>query len=276
MPYAPTSKSGRTIIGAQRQIEASLNVTPMHDIQSSLNQKYNVFPTEVPASSFPPKIQYFGVGRLGFRHVDDGNLSEPHEVKSSNMDLYEPIPIRCVPIENDLSEAERANYRMRVVKDISGNTYAMYYLKKLVLTSNKVNITQANKSKIEEPYVFDYAALKPTPPLPSETGVIGDGSREINVAANASIVVLSEEIHEAINIIYGGDMRYATISELGLYMGEDKLSIGTDATGGTFNYTEVMLAQLAIHSTWNGMDMAPPNTRFENQYRIASNSLALI
>ena len=113
---------------------------------TTLNSKYGIYSNivnefdELPV----PKIMYFGLGLNGFYNVDDGNMSAPYHPAADELDLYEPIPIRCVPVDNDLSSTERANYRMRVEKIFNGARYYCYYLKKITLVDNAVKLTRTN------------------------------------------------------------------------------------------------------------------------------------
>lgn len=276
MSYEPTFRTVKTLLGVQRQMESILDISPINDPQTTLNTKYGVKADTPLTTNGRPKIRYFGVGINGFRNIDDTNLSEPNEVRATNMDLYTPLPIKCVPFEQDLSAVERANYRMRVVTTISGEQYVLYYLKKLNMLDATVSFTQKNSEGVEEPYTIDYANMSPTPPDPSINGVVNDASQDINVSASAQLLVLGEEIQEAIQVIYGGDMRYAKISEIGLYQGEDQSVTANDFSGTPFNYTEAIMTQLAMHRTWNGTDMSTPSSQLDLLYRFSSDALVLL
>lgn len=273
MATTPTSRTAKTILGVQRQIEALTSVAPIDDAATTLNTKYSVEAATVLNN--PSKILYFGVGIKGFYNVGDGTLSEPNEVRSTNMDLYQPLPIRCVPFEQDLTSTERADYRMRQVITVGADQYVCYWLKKLTVLDATVQFTQSDSEGVEQPYVIDYGNLSPTPPDPAVQGVVDASANTVNVSAAHQLLVQGSEIQEAINVLYAGDMRYAKISELGLYMGEDQVVSAVDFNATPFNYTEAIFTQLALHHTWNGIDLSAPDSHFTENYAFTSESMVL-
>lgn len=277
MAYNPTFRTIKTILGVTRQLESNLPVAPTNDPQTTLNHKYSLHADKTFTANGKPRILYFGVGINGFRNIDDTNLSEPHEVRATNMDLYTPLPIRCVPYDQDLSAVERANYRMRVLTTIDGQQYVLYYLKKMVIQDAAVQLTKTNTATgVEEPYTIDYSNLTPTPPEPSVDGTVSEGVNEVNVTVAGQVTVLGSEIAEAINVMYDGNMQYAKLSEIGLYQGEDQTQAAVDYTGTSFNYTEAVMAQLALHRTWNGTDLSTPSATLDYLYQFSSESLVLV
>ena len=74
-------------------------------------------------------------------------------------------------------------------------------------------------------------------------------------------VVWGEEVIEAINVLYGGNLLKAKISELGLYTGvEDNV-----APRATTDYQEALYVQLAGHRCTNGDDMSQPDKKFTSK-----------
>ena len=215
---------------------------------TTLNHKYTVFNEVAPQHL--PRIQYFGLGIKGFANADDGILANPYRPSNKDLDLYEPIPIRCVPIDEDLTSAERANYRMRVRKVINGVPYFCYYLKKLMVVDNNVKITQTNPiTQQQEPYTFSPSDLTPIPTDPSTSGEQSGEVFTATVSFRVGLEYYGHEIFEAINAIYGGDMRYAKISEIGLYSGEDQTVTGYDGNNVVMQYTEAIYTQLCYKCT---------------------------
>lgn len=254
----PVSQIGKTILGIIRELEAYSGVTPIYDTASTLNAKYGVFNSLVPTSL--PTVSYFGIGIGGCYNVSTGNLSQPYPVLKTNMDLYTPIPFRCVPVLQDLTSAEQALYRIRVRKTISGADYFCYYLKTITFNQSTVQVTQTDPvTSLQTPYVLDYANLNPIPPVVSTTGTTTSDSTEVNVSVTSSLPLTGAEVTEVINVLYSGDMRYARISELGLYSGQDRVVSGSDGSGNPINYTEAVLAQLNLQNTFNGDDWSNPS-----------------
>lgn len=242
-------KSVMTAAGAQNALELNLGMTPNYDTATTLNKLYNVFPTVTP--TVHPVERYFGIGISGDMPTGKDNLMDPVEVSSTNLNLYGQIPFRLVPVEQDLTEAERDPYRIRVIRTIKGQQYVAYYLKKFVLLDNQVKFTKYDPAtQSDQPYVLDPSQLQPKPPASTTDGEVTNLTQEITVSVDATMTILGSEIYEVINILYGGDPRYAFISEIGLYTGTDVSQQATDNTGKTFTYTEAIFARLSQQRTF--------------------------
>lgn len=257
-----TSYTENVILGVSSDLEGSTPVTPRNDLQSTLNRKYNIQADLLPTAT--PKARFFGIGIGGRRNTDDGNGSEPVPIKRTNMDLYSPVPFRCVPLTQDLTSTQRALYRMRTIWTFGGIQYACYWLKKLNVTDEFVRLSRSLPNGTEEPYTIDYANLSPTPPAPIINGTPDLGT-EINITTTAYMPFTGEEVAEYINIRYAGDLRYAVISELGVYRGNDQTVNGDAAGGGTVSYTESILTQLVAQHTWQGASFAAPSSTFNGR-----------
>ena len=234
----------KTITRWINEIQSSTNAEYQLLFDTTLNHKYSIYPTQQPTSV--PKILYFGLGLNGFYNVDDGNMSAPYRPTADELDLYEPIPMRCVPVDEDLSPDARANYRMRRRETINGQDYYCYYLKKLTLNDTTVRLVRTNPiTKEEEPYELSEGMLTPVPSIPSVSGEVSGTMNEVNATLSLGLSWLGSEVLEAINIKYNGDMRRAKISEIGIYSGEDATVTGFDASGASFSYVESIYTQLA-------------------------------
>ena len=244
-------------------------MTPVYDTASSLNAKYNIGPSLTPSSL--PAIAYFGIGIGGAFNIDTGNLSQPYPVLTTNMDLYTPIPFRCVPVEQDLSATELANYRMRVRKTINGADYFLYYLKRITYNQTTVQLTETDPvTGLQTPYTLDYSNLNPQHPTVNSIGTVTSTVTEVNASVTSTLPLTGAEVTEVINVLYAGDLRYAKISEIGLYSGQDQNFSGLDASGAAINYTEAILAQLNMQYCWLGDDYSNP-TRASN-YQVVQGS----
>jgi len=78
---------------------------------------------------FARKIQYFCIGTGGIENSSPLLMSKPRNYETR---LYNMVPFRCIKegVETDLTEAERAKYRIRRRRMINGEWYIVYYLKK--------------------------------------------------------------------------------------------------------------------------------------------------
>lgn len=213
--------------------------------ESTLNHKYNKY-NAITDILDAPGIAYFGIGINGFYNTGDRIQGTPYQPKSNEMDLYQPIPFRCVPIEEDLSTAERLNYRMRVQQTFGGQSYWCYYLKALNQIDNSVSIVRIDPTTgMEQPYEINPANLTPKPSETNVSGVTSGAITEVMVTKRVRAALSGAEVYEAINVIYEGDLTMALVSEWGLYTGVDRTVDGYDAAGVSFRYTEAIYTQLA-------------------------------
>ena len=267
----------KTINGITRELENSTPVAPRNDLRTTLNSLYGVLDEQLPTG--PTSLLYFGIGIRGCYNVSDTMLSRPYPIRQTNMNLYGQIPFRIVPIEQDLSAAERANYRMRVVRTgAGGQQYVYYYLKRLVILDETVQYHKQNplNNNIEEPYTIDYSNLTPEPPEPSVNGHLDAVTDEINVSVRAKSLVLGTEVAEVVNHLFDGDSAYARISEIGLYSGRDYDNTANDYTGTPFQYKESIMTRLDVHYTWGGSYLPSPTSSHELEWRIGKGDVVLI
>jgi len=265
----------KTLLCAINEIQGISDVTRQNFINATLNYKHNHYPDQLPA--LPPKIAYFGIGINGAKNLNDSNLSAPYVPSAANMDLFEPLPFRVVPIDNDLTPTERANYRMRVLKTIGGSDYWCYYLKKLVIIDNKIKILDIDLTSGTEVEIdtLDPSNLTPTPMNTTAEGEV-DATSEIRVALKANINITGAEVVEAVNVLHGGNLLKAKISEIGIYTGNDQEVQGSDGIGGTFTYTDSIYTQLAYHYTNLGNDFSDQSRNENVVMRISSASAFIV
>lgn len=242
-----------TIAGIMNQLYSQMKIpmglttaSPM--LNTTLNAKYNIERLSLPTTY--PGLRYAGIGIKGFYNSGTDILANTYVPSADNQDLYQPIPFRIRPLDEDLTALERAQYRMRVITTINGVTYVAYYLKLMTIpTSVSLKLVDPDNQ------VSDYSIvpnLTPTPVIPSG-GTSTLGQNKVVAEVNAQITITQEEIMEAVNVLFEGDNRYGRVSELGVYSGEDKINvIGQAAGGGTITYTESIYTQLAIHRTSQG------------------------
>ena len=235
----------KTLIGDLNDAEDRLPGTyPVYPI-TSLNHLYNVYPGESSIITDAPGIMYFGIGTNGFYNVDDKTGCEPYVPKKHENNLYEPLPFRVVPIESDLSDAERLKYRMRVEITINGIHYWAYYLKLLEIVDVSSKISRIDPvTGVATPYEFSSEYLTPTPTKTSTSGTSDGSITEVVVTKQVRAEVLGSEVYEAVNILYDGDLTRAKISEWGIFSGVDKVMQGVGYDGIAVPYTEAIYAQM--------------------------------
>jgi hypothetical protein len=256
-----------TIIHSINKSQMNFPVTKRMFTNMTINSKEGIFADEVPNND--PKIFIFGVGNNGFKNIDDLNASAPYEVENKNADLFNRIPIRLVPVEEDLDDIERSKYRGRVRKTINGEDYFAYYFK-LIEFPDPVLIVEVDPTTGEETIIdtLDPNNLNPIPEATTNIGVIETG-KIINTYITGDIEITGEEIFEVINILYEGDPLKAILSEIGLYSGEDKEVSGLSSGGSTIQYDESIYTQLCYHYTNLGFSFENTSSVMKKRFRIS-------
>ena len=242
----------RTILAAHLQTCKLLNRPFSILPNSTLNQKFNLFETEIPNTNEYPLLGYIGIGNKGASYdltASNFILTTPIPHLPRFASLYNFIPFLVRPIDNDINSTERLKYRMRVPVTINNEQYVAYYLRTLDLNSiiPSVELRNVNEGVITatnfSPILSD---LSPTPPVIDNNNLNnpnGDylvSTAKITFTLNAADV---QEILDACNLMYG-DPRYAVINEIALCTGVDKILSGNFG-GTTSPYTEVITSQVA-------------------------------
>ncbi len=248
-----------TILGAMNQFQAFADLDFVDDVRTTLNAKYNLFPERHPTTV--PMLRYFGIGIRGYQNTDGNQGARPFSPKATDMDLYTPIPIRCVPATNDLTQTERQRYRMRVRTTFNGVEYICYYLKTIVWDPSHVELVQKDTDDVETPYALDPSNLNPEPPSFETGGSIDTNLNRVIVRATGVCEITGAEVNEAVNVIYGADVSKARISELGFYTGCD---IGVDSNeqpvDGAGMNKEAIYVQLCKKRCTLGTDLSDPGS----------------
>ena len=225
---------------------------------STLNQKFGVYPDERPGVGAYPRLYTIGIGNKGATYdVGQGNyiLTTPVPHLPHHASLYNHLPFVVRPASDDLSPGERLLYRMRVPLQIGGNPFFAYYLRVFDLDAvvPSVELRSVVDGVITNtPFTPSQSDLAPTHPVLSQSGanqslIPGDGDYLVSTAK--VIFTLNQQdithIREACQLIYG-DPRYAVINELAVCTGIDKIVSG-QLGGTTINYTESVATQIAAH-----------------------------
>lgn len=225
---------------------------------STLNQKFNLFASQVPASNEYPKLGYIGIGNKGTTYeLVAGNFllttSIPH--LSRHAANYNFIPFVVRPVANDISAEERLKYRLRVPTTIGGQQYIVYYLRTLNLSNviPTIELRNVNDGVITNtPFIPDLSDLSPVHPVLSNPNLNNPNGDYLVSTAKITFVLNQADITnimEACEILYG-DPRYAVINEICLVTGVDKIQSGVFG-GTTSNYTDVISAQVAAFISQN-------------------------
>ncbi len=267
----------RTYIGQQRDMDA---ITGSYDpadfdTKTAINNNYEVFPNLFPKQT--PLLKYFMMGIGGRRNTNSDTKTAPVPVSRANLGLYRPIPFRCVPIENDLTDQDRENYRLRYVFNASNGQRMVAYYAKLIsgIDSKTIFISSSKDGDREVDYTPDYSKLTPTPPDIPINGVVEDNiGNEVTVAKKINVPISGKEVLESVSVLYNGDLLNATVSEIGLCTGEDQKVTVLDAAGNQFSMTEAIGVQLYLHTTWNGSSFTSYSSMFTETITINSDDFS--
>lgn len=189
------------------------------------------------------KMGYITIGNKGHQVVieEDGGSSFPPEERTARAaGLYGMIPFIVRPIDNDLTNAERAKYRLRKTLDIGGDLFVAYYAR--VFNMSEVSLESivtvvSNGLATTSTLVPTINDLKPTPP--KITGSTkGNYARVVAVTPLAFTADEVEELKNASNVLFGNERR-ALISEIAFCTGVDKPIYRTYPTTGDQQFTEI-------------------------------------
>nr|DAQ06689.1 MAG TPA: hypothetical protein [Caudoviricetes sp.] len=273
-----TSNTVITAFGILNQFHGSITSSYVVRKDSTINYKRNCFPSLGPTKV--PTAKYFGIGINGFENIVDTNMSEPFLPDPQNLDLYEPIPFRMIPLEDDAAfaaEREANGYRLRCIEEVNGVQYACYYLKLIEFEQSSPSLTMVDANDHETPFEIDVVnKLNPAPSRPTTTSIINATTNRIVASLPGICSIYGSEVVEVMNIKYGAEgMRRAKISELGIYTGED-VRIIPEQHGGDLEYTEAIYTQLSAHRCWIGTFAGDPSVKLRERYVFENGSMILV
>lgn len=264
-----------SLLGSQLGLSVLLPVTTTEQPELTLNNYYNIATQYNTLNGEVPKLRYFGVGIKGCYNADDGILSSAYNPERTDMNLYQLIPIRCRPVDEDLSDSERSKYRLRLRKTLTdGNEYFLYYLKVLNFDEG-VRFKSVNTSTgAEDTYELSTEYLDPKPKKPNTNVTIETSATSIVAYCEANVEISGKEVLEYINVAYNGDTRYAKISEIGFFTGIDREVPGSVVSNNqsvAISYTEACYTQLYNHATWLGTALSSEDMTIQSTFQITSN-----
>ena len=241
----------RSIYGAYLQTCALLGFNVDIKPNSTLNQKFDLFPNEIFNSGETPTVKYLTIGNGGHTAsmgVDGLPLINPVPHSPRHAALYNHLPFIIREVGEDLTPGERLLYRLRVPRTIDGVNYICYYAKALDLSLVEPKIELRNNTDgiiTATDFTPSLADLNPVKPVIPVNGNITSTGNYLASTAKIEFVMNEAEITEllnACNIIYGSD-NYAFISEIGLCSGVDRTLMGNFG-GPPSAYTEAVGVQI--------------------------------
>lgn len=191
--------------------------------ETTLNSKYvvdkdipNAFLEEVKKKY---SVLYYGIGKNGFKLMD--GLKVPYRPENIEMDLYEPIPFRCVRVGQSLNEYEKDIYRLPVPQVINNEEFICYYLKKIKLFKTEPDVCNINSSGIETAIDLSNDGLFPVPNENNLSNNIAGNIKHRSVKIEFNHLTITSTEQQDLKK-YFFDNKDVVISELGLYSGYDE------------------------------------------------------
>lgn len=226
---------------------------------TTLNQKFGVQDGVMPGDGQSLAFRYLVIGNMGHYTVkaDDGSDEtdvRPH--RTNHNGLYNHIPFALREVTDDFTSVEREKYALRVPETHKGKQYYGYYAWRVKTSSSVPQLLEIeiiNGVEVTKVYVPVLEDLNPTPPAISNSGTVVGSNKFIAASIIIEVKLTKEDIAEIVNAhrIRTGSVRSPVISEIGLVTGVDKIVQGPSGGGGSFDYNEVIGAQIATHIATN-------------------------
>lgn len=251
-------KITRTIYGTLLETAQLMGLPYQQVTNTTLNEKFNIFPEMRPDNNAVPRARYFCIGMGGHRAMtgaEGKTFISPIQHRPEDAALFDHLPFLLREPDQDLSMIERAAYGLRKQITVRGTEYIAYYLKRLDLTetapSMKINTT-TDGTVATTPFVPTSANLNPIAPEIENTGVITATGQYLSASAMVKLDFSAADVAELVNvaqILYDNEL-YAIISEIGIVAGEDK-TVTVSTPNGNMNYKEVVSAIIVAHISTN-------------------------
>lgn len=225
--------------------------------QTTLNEEFNVYPTESGDHSKPPGLDYWIVG-YGSTYTRPNDLTGVEESVNYVHDTLDANVFHTVPMvmreqgKDDLTPAQRSKLGLRAIENHGGKTYVVYKARKIdrsgSVISAEVVIPPADNDpegvEVRTPIVGDPRYLKPTPVKLTTDTIRKDGAY-VNVSCPLGMTLTPWELNELIKskqIITGSALEVTEVAVVTAYNAQKTVADGDN----TITYTEAIEAQMAI------------------------------
>ena len=242
-----------TIYGASLQASHLRKLPLEYPENTTLNEKFNIAADVYPNPNQLPEVKYFAIGRGGHRFTasaDGEPLSQLNWHRASDAALFKHLPFVVRPTSNDLNTEQRSSYALRRKETYSGQTYYVYYLKRMETTEESPRLiltTYTDGVARSEPFIPSAINLSPQPPRLNPDGTVPVSGQYLTTTSPVALKLSKADIAEIVNaveIIYG-NTAYATISEIALVSGTDKI-VTSDIDGSALSYNEAIATQCVV------------------------------
>jgi len=198
---------------------------------TTLNEKFNILPYKTPTGY--PKLNLITIGIGGDPSLNT-NVRELRRSQHTAKDgsLFKHLPFVVRELENDLTDEEKAKYRLRKIENINGKSYVCYYAKVIENFRYEDLIFRVN-SIFEDNFIRVYRTENdPTilNPIPNtKTDIMDTNVDYVLNMCKVPVILDQDDMTELMNakqIMYPDD-NVNMISEIGLCTSEDY----TDSNG---------------------------------------------
>ncbi len=191
---------------------------------TTLNEKFSVFTSA--STLINPVLQYYTIG-LNYEQFIQGTSINIDNVRHKPTDgaLFKHAPFIARPLDSDLTDAERLDYRLRVETFIEGVGYAFYYIKKidnisttgkLLYVTNDLNETFLSLFSTEVDHILT--------PIVEERDKVDDSLIDYIAYSHHATISMTDndldELYRAVRLLYGEDTD-VILGELGLVSGHE-------------------------------------------------------
>lgn len=237
-----------TAYGLEVMLRMLFGHPPAMDAKSTINERLDILGNARPTATEKMQMGILVAGNKG-HEVTVGNggigLTSILDHMSTNASVYNPMPFCMRTVDEDLPLAQRIKYALRKEVTVGGINYYAYYGLRLAIGTDDVHIvkkkiTTEGETVIEEPWAPTTSDLYPDPIKLPQTGAVTSTDVKIQVSAITTVKLNASDIEEYINvakIMYGGDERYAVLSEFALCTGADR-QVTVQSTSGNINFVE--------------------------------------
>lgn len=240
-----------TALDEYYQLCRRMGLNPDYIPNSTMNDALNILPGDPGVPLTSGTATYLAIGDGGHSGEDSGSaMGITFKDRSGRyLGLYNMIPWVLRDVDDDLTDTEMANYRMRRLENHDGVSKYAYYLKKITLidtmprmvVESLVNgVTETNDWT---PAIGDaiHGEL-PTGSAASSQRLLTDLEIDITLTAEEA-----DDVQNVTQVLYGST-NTSIISEYGLFTGIDVPNTGT-SNGVAMTYTEVVNAYLTMSLT---------------------------
>lgn len=221
--------SQRTLYMADLDLHRQLGVQYKPLTNTTLNEKFGVLVSEEIPNQYP-KLNGFVIGIGGSPVVEGYESYAFNEHSPIDGALFQHVPFIVREYSMDLTEEERANYRLRVVETINNKQYCCYYMKLIPSFELKTNFysikTVLDGTSVASPSlsVFDTnmsSILNPVPRNRSLSYETMGKSEYVTKLAKVDFILTENEQEELVKALEVKNLESRLVTELGLCTGID-------------------------------------------------------